>query len=120
MQNSFGNAPRILVCLVSDGTGCEVVARGQSACIRSEWRASPAWHISLCNAIASAEGVDIIPKLKHPLGIANNSADRGSKDGSRTGESGREKNNCCFKSCLKAVAYIEKKSLYALICFSTL
>lgn len=64
MQNSFGKPPRILGCHVSDRSGCEVVACGQNAHIMSG--SFPAWHISLCNAIGSAEGIDIIPKLSHP------------------------------------------------------
>lgn len=41
---------------------------------------SPAWLISLCNAIASAEGVDIIPQKKNHQ-HANKSADKRSSMG---------------------------------------
>lgn len=45
---------------------------------------SPAWHISLCNAIASAEGVDIIPKLSHPVGMPTSQQTRHLKEESLT------------------------------------
>lgn len=45
---------------------------------------SPAWHISLCNAIASAEGVDIIPKLSHPVGMPTSQQTRHLKKESLT------------------------------------
>lgn len=56
-QNSFGNAARIPVWLLP-------MARERTLGVSGS---SPAWHISLSNAMASAEGVDIIPKLKHSV-----------------------------------------------------
>lgn len=50
--------------------------------------------ISLCNAIASAEGVDIIPNLSHAVGMPKKSADKGSEKGDKQG--GKQKSSQCL------------------------
>lgn len=52
---------------------------------------SPAWHLSLCNAIASAEGVDIIPKLSHPVGMPTSLQTRDLKWESATTRQGEKR-----------------------------
>lgn len=56
---------------------------------------SPAWLISLCNAIASAEGVDIIPKQSHPNGMPT--SQQTSKQGGSATKQRKEGDNCWLK-----------------------
>lgn len=52
---------------------------------------SLAWHISLCNAIASAEGVDIIPKVSHAVGMPTSPQTRDGKCLQEAGEMREER-----------------------------
>lgn len=67
-KTALGSLPEFLVAMSVIGVDVKLlpVARMHTLWVSGSF---PAWHISLCNAIGSAEGVDIIPKLSHPVSM---------------------------------------------------
>lgn len=74
-KTALGSLPEFLVAVSVIGVDVKLlpVARMHTLWVSGSF---PAWHISLCNAIASAEGVDIIPKLSHPVSMPTSSQTR--------------------------------------------